>query len=47
MGLGTLGTSLAFLGAILALVTYLSRTGRDRIERIQPLAAPAADVHLL
>jgi len=47
LGLGTLGTSLAFLGASLALVTYLSRTGRDRIERIQPLAAPAADVHLL
>lgn len=32
-GLGTLGTSVLFLGTILAVVTYLSVTHRDRIER--------------
>lgn len=32
LGLGTLGTSLLFLGTILAVVVYLSITGKDRTE---------------
>jgi uncharacterized membrane-anchored protein len=32
-GLGTLGTSILFLGTILAVVVYLSATHKDRIER--------------
>ena len=32
MGLGTQGTSILFLGAILAVVVYLSITGKDRTE---------------
>jgi uncharacterized membrane-anchored protein len=32
LGLGTLGTSVLFLGTILAVVVYLTRTDRDRTE---------------
>ena len=35
LGLGTLGTSVVFLGAILATVVYLSVTGRDRTETVR------------
>jgi uncharacterized membrane-anchored protein len=34
LALGTLGTSVAFLGAILATVIYLTATGRDRTENL-------------
>src|SRR5579875_1974350 len=36
VGLGTFGTSMIFLGAILAVVVYLSITGTDRTERHTP-----------
>ena len=35
LGLGTFGTSVVFLGTILAVVVYLSLTGKDRTEPIQ------------
>src|SRR4051794_12317992 len=35
LGLGTTGTSAIFLGCILALVTYLSVSGRDRTEELR------------
>jgi uncharacterized membrane-anchored protein len=35
LGLGTLGTSVLFLGTILAVVVFLTITGRDRTETIQ------------
>ena len=35
LGLGTFGTSVVFLGTILAVVVYLSVTGKDRTEPIQ------------
>ncbi|GAA4118253.1 membrane protein [Knoellia locipacati] len=38
VGLGTLGTSVLFLGTILAVVVYLSITHRDRIEGEDPSA---------
>ncbi|RNM13983.1 hypothetical protein EFL26_13640 [Nocardioides pocheonensis] len=41
LGLGTLGTSVIFLGTILAVVVYLSITGRDRTEAVQPTTAEA------
>ncbi len=34
LGLGTTGTSVLFLGTILALVTYLAISGRDAVERV-------------
>lgn len=34
LGLGTLGTSLIFLGTILAVVVYLSITHKDQVERV-------------
>ncbi|MGI9157781.1 MAG: COG4705 family protein [Marmoricola sp.] len=36
LGLGTLGTSVLFLGTILAVVIYLTRTQKDRTEVIHP-----------
>jgi uncharacterized membrane-anchored protein len=36
LGLGTLGTSVLFLGTILAVVLYLTKTHRDRTELVQP-----------
>jgi uncharacterized membrane-anchored protein len=39
LGLGTLGTSVLFLGAILATVVYLTLTGRDRTENVEPAGA--------
>jgi uncharacterized membrane-anchored protein len=36
LGLGTFWTSILFLGTILAVVTYLSITRRDRIEHAEP-----------
>ena len=36
LGLGTLGTSVLFLGAILATVVYLSVTDKDRTEVVRP-----------
>jgi uncharacterized membrane-anchored protein len=52
LGLGTLGTSVLFLGAILATVVFLTITGRDRTENVQALetattpsdSAPAGQV---
>lgn len=41
LGLGTTGTSYIFLGAILALVAYLSITRRDATERRRPLPEAA------
>lgn len=41
-GLGTLGTSVLFLGTILAVVIYLSVTHKDRIERTAARADHAA-----
>ncbi|WP_231388935.1 hypothetical protein [Marmoricola sp. URHB0036] len=41
LGLGTLGTSVLFLGTIFAVVVYLTRTQVDRTELAQP--APAHD----
>ena len=35
LGLGTLGTSVLFLGTILAVVTYLTLTGKDRTEAVE------------
>jgi uncharacterized membrane-anchored protein len=35
LGLGTTGTSYIFLGSILALVTYLTITKRDRTEIVK------------
>ncbi|WP_241668246.1 hypothetical protein [Pedococcus bigeumensis] len=42
-GLGTLGTSILFLGTILAVVVYLSVTHKDRIERSAARAELAPD----
>ncbi len=36
LGLGTFGTSLLFLGTILAVVVFLTKTDRDRTERPAP-----------
>ncbi|MGA9345228.1 MAG: hypothetical protein WBV37_09040 [Nocardioidaceae bacterium] len=36
LGLGTFGTSLVFLGTILAVVIFLTKTDRDRTEVINP-----------
>jgi uncharacterized membrane-anchored protein len=51
LGLGTLGTSVLFLGTILAVVVYLTVTDKDRTEarrlltaEPEPLAAGARDV---
>jgi uncharacterized membrane-anchored protein len=41
VGLGTLGTSLLFLGTILAVVVYLSVTKKDRTELANPAQADA------
>ncbi len=38
LGLGTLGTSVLFLGTILAVVIYLTVTQKDRTERVRPAA---------
>ena len=38
LGLGTLGTSVLFLGTILAVVIYLTITDKDRTEALHPLA---------
>ena len=35
LGLGTLGTSVVFLGTILAVVVYLTVTDKDRTEAIE------------
>jgi uncharacterized membrane-anchored protein len=43
LGLGTLGTSVLFLGTILAVVVYLTRTEKDRTEDRTELAAPIHD----
>jgi uncharacterized membrane-anchored protein len=40
--LGTLATSLVFLGCIVATVVYLTLTGRDRTERVHHEECPAA-----
>jgi len=37
LGLGTLGTSVLFLGTILAVVVYLTVTDKDRTEAVHPL----------
>jgi uncharacterized membrane-anchored protein len=37
LGLGTLGTSVLFLGTILAVVVYLTLTDKDRTEALHPL----------
>ena len=39
LGLGTLGTSVLFLGTIAAVVAYLTVTDKDRTERHQPTAS--------
>jgi uncharacterized membrane-anchored protein len=36
VGLGTLGTSVVFLGTILATVIFLTVTDRDRTEAVRP-----------
>ena len=36
LGLGTLGTSIVFLGTILVVVVYLTKTDKDRTEVIHP-----------
>ncbi len=36
LGLGTLGTSVVFLGTILIVVVYLTKTDKDRTEAIHP-----------
>jgi len=41
LGLGTFGTSVLFLGTILAVVIYLTVTDKDRTENVHPLAADA------
>ena len=43
LGLGTLGTSVLFLGTILAVVVYLTNTDKDRTENRSELAAPIHD----
>jgi uncharacterized membrane-anchored protein len=46
IGLGTTGTSLLFLGAILTLVVYLTLTRRDVIPtQLAPAAGPTGDAH--
>ena len=42
LGLGTLGTSVLFLGTILAVVVYLTVTHKDRTESLYPQADSAA-----
>ena len=37
LGLGTFGTSVLFLGTILAVVVYLTVTQKDRTERLAPI----------
>jgi uncharacterized membrane-anchored protein len=41
LGLGTLGTSVIFLGTILAVVVYLTVTDKDRTEARRPVTADA------
>jgi uncharacterized membrane-anchored protein len=41
LGLGTFGTSLLFLGTIVAVVAYLTVTDRDRTERVRMAEAEA------
>jgi uncharacterized membrane-anchored protein len=41
LGLGTFGTSLLFLGTIVAVVAYLTVTDRDRTERVRMVEAEA------
>ena len=43
LGLGTLGTSVLFLGTILAVVVYLTKTQKDRTELVQPQSEDARD----
>jgi uncharacterized membrane-anchored protein len=43
LGLGTLGTSVLFLGTILAVVVYLTKTQKDRTELVQPELEAARD----
>ena len=43
LGLGTLGTSVLFLGTILAVVVYLTKTQKDRTELVQPQSENARD----
>ena len=43
LGLGTLGTSVLFLGTILAVVVYLTKTQKDRIELVQAEPEAARD----
>jgi uncharacterized membrane-anchored protein len=43
LGLGTLGTSVLFLGTILAVVVYLTKTQKDRTELVQPQSQVARD----
>jgi len=45
LGLGTLVTSVLFLGAILATVIFLTITGRDRTEAVRPTEGAAALDH--
>jgi uncharacterized membrane-anchored protein len=40
LGLGTLGTSVLFLGTILAVVIFLTVTDKDRTEALQPQPQP-------
>src|SRR5947208_2757951 len=42
LGLGTLGTSVLFLGTIVAVVVYLTKTQKDRTELVQPESRPDA-----
>jgi len=43
LGLGTLGTSVLFLGTILAVVVYLTKTQKDRTEVREPQPETARD----
>jgi uncharacterized membrane-anchored protein len=43
LGLGTLGTSVLFLGTIFAVVVYLTKTQVDRTELVQPEPPAAQD----
>jgi uncharacterized membrane-anchored protein len=43
LGLGTLGTSVLFLGTILAVVIYLTKTQKDRTELVRPQPEAARD----
>jgi uncharacterized membrane-anchored protein len=43
LGLGTLGTSVLFLGTILAVVVYLTKTQKDRTELVLPQSENARD----